>query len=118
LVILKELVDNGIDAAETEGVPPVITIAVAGNRIIITDNGPGIAADTVAKVADFSMRTSSNEAYVSPTRGQQGNALQTVLATAFVLDGKRGETIVESQGVKAHHRFRNRPDQAHPEGLP
>jgi hypothetical protein len=45
------------------------------------------------------MRTSSREAYISPTRGAQGNAIQTILAMGFVLDGERGETAIESQGV-------------------
>jgi DNA topoisomerase VI subunit A len=49
---------------------------------------------------DFSQRVSSNEAYPSPTRGRQGNAIQMVLAMPFVLDGVRGETTIESRGVK------------------
>jgi DNA topoisomerase VI subunit B len=100
LVVLKELVDNGIDAAEKAGVPAVIAITVAGNAITVTDNAAGIDADTVGKIVDFSTRTSGNEAYVSPTRGQQGNALQTILAMPFALDGGRGESVIESRGVK------------------
>ena len=42
LVIVKELVDNGIDAAETAGVPPVIRIVVTGNNISVTDNSGGV----------------------------------------------------------------------------
>ena len=38
---------------------------------------------------------------MSPTRGQQGNALQSILPMGFVLDGKAGEVLIESQG-KAH----------------
>jgi hypothetical protein len=37
----------------------------------------GIAPQTVADVLDYAVRVSSREAYVSPTRGAQGNALKT-----------------------------------------
>jgi hypothetical protein len=106
LVILKELLDNALDACEEAGVAPVIRIEVADGAIIITDNGPGIAAETVAGVLDFAVRVSSREAYVSPTRGAQGNALKTIVAMAFALDGAKGETVIESQGVAHQIRFR------------
>lgn len=99
-VIVKELCDNGIDAAEAIGIPPIITITLANNAITVTDNGGGMARDDVTRMLDFSQRVSSNEAYASPTRGRQGNAIQTVLAMPFVLDGQRGETTIESRGVK------------------
>jgi hypothetical protein len=50
-------------------------------------------------------RTSSNSAYVSPTRGQQGNALQTLLAMAHALTGKPGLTVIESRGVRHQITF-------------
>src|SRR5262249_41693418 len=96
-VILKELVDNAIDAAEEAGIAPAVQIEVADGTITITDNGPGIPAETVAGVLDFSVRVSSREAYASPTRGAQGNALKTIVAMAFALDGARGETVIESR---------------------
>lgn len=99
LVIAKELVDNGLDGCEEGGIAPVIEIEVSDAGIVICDNGPGIAPDTVAAILDYNSRVSSREAYVSPTRGAQGNALKTMLAMPFVLDGERGETIIESQGV-------------------
>src|SRR6516164_7021782 len=80
LVILKELVDNALDAAEEAGIAPVIQIEVADGTITITDNGPGIPAETVAGVLDFSVRASAREAYASPTRGAQDNALKTIVA--------------------------------------
>src|SRR5262249_34566319 len=76
LVILKELVDNAIDAAEEAGIAPAVQIEVADGTITITDNGPGIPAETVAGVLDFSVRVSSREAYASPTRGRAGQRAQ------------------------------------------
>ena len=66
LVVLKELVDNTIDACEEAGVAPVIVVEVStvtgGAAITISDNGPGIAADTVVGILDYSVRVSSREA--------------------------------------------------------
>ena len=100
IVSLKELVDNALDAAEEAGVAPVVDIVVDERGITVSDNGPGIAPDVIATMLDYTSRVSSREAYVSPTRGAQGNALKTIIAMAFSLDGERGETIIESRGVE------------------
>jgi DNA topoisomerase VI subunit B len=118
LVILKELVDNAIDTCEEAGIAPRITVATDRDGITIEDNGPGIPADVVEAVLDFSVRVSSREAYVSPTRGAQGNALKTILAMPFVLDGVRGRVQIEA-GAARHvidfgvDRIRQRPTVEH-----
>ena len=103
-VVLKELIDNSLDACEEAETPPVISIAVNDGSIIIEDNGPGIPTKTIDGVLDYSVRVSSREAYCSPTRGAQGNALKTILPMAYVLDERRGEeasgiTIIEANGI-------------------
>ena len=104
LVILKELGDNAIDACEEADIAPMIVIAVSDDAISIADNGPGIAPETVISVLDFDRRVSSREAYASPTRGAQGNALKTIIALPFVLGGGApSETLITSQGVQ--HRI-------------
>jgi DNA topoisomerase VI subunit B len=103
LVVLKELLDNAIDACEEGGIAPEITITVDKTGITVADNGPGIPAETVKGVLDFTVRVSSREAYVSPTRGAQGNALKTVIAMRFVIDGERGAVEIEARGVR--HRI-------------
>lgn len=102
LVALKELVDNALDACEDASVAPKVQVAVDRGSITVTDNGPGIPADTVAGVLDFSVRVSNREAYVSPTRGAQGNALKTLVAMPFVLagDGGRGRIDVSARGFR------------------
>ena len=57
------------------------------------------------------MRVSSREAYVSPTRGAQGNALKTILAMPFVLSGgERGSVeIIAARGMR--HRIDFAVDQ-------
>jgi DNA topoisomerase VI subunit B len=49
---------------------------------------------------DFSHRISSREAYISPTRGAQGNALKTIVAMPFVLDGEQGRVEIAARGVR------------------
>lgn len=85
LVIVKELVDNALDAAEEAGTAPSIEIVVTDNSITVADRGGGVAPDTVASLIDYSVRTSSRAAYVSPTRGAQGNALQSIFPMGFAL---------------------------------
>lgn len=103
LVLVKELVDNALDACEDVGAPPEIAVKVDENGITVMDNGPGIPADTVAGVLDFGVRVSNREAYVAPDRGAQGNALKTVVAMPFVLDGEQGQVEIVACGKR--HRI-------------
>jgi Histidine kinase-, DNA gyrase B-, and HSP90-like ATPase len=109
LVIVKELVDNSLDAAEEAEIAPVISIEVKDRTITISDNGPGIPAKTIDSILDYSIRVSSREAYCSPTRGAQGNALKTILPMGYVLDERgeqaSGNTIIEAHGVAHHIQF-------------
>jgi DNA topoisomerase VI subunit B len=99
LVALKELTDNAVDACEDARVPPEIQVHVDKDGIEVRDNGPGIPPDVVDGVLDFSVRVSTREAYVSPTRGAQGNALKTIVAMPFVLDGEQGRVTIDARGV-------------------
>lgn len=103
LVVLKECVDNALDEAEEAGIAPEVRIEVstAPSEIVITDNGRGIPAETIEKMLDYTVRISSREAYVSPTRGAQGNALKCIVAMGFALDGANGTTVIEARG-RAH----------------
>jgi DNA topoisomerase VI subunit B len=108
LVVLKELVDNAVDAAEEAAIAPSISVivrSVPSTSITVVDNGPGIHAGTVKALIDFTTRTSSREAYASPTRGAQGNALKTLVAMPFALDGSVGEIIIEARRVRHLIRF-------------
>ena len=123
LVVLKELFDNALDACEEAGVAPVVKVSVSPKTgtIVIEDNGPGIPEETIRAVCDYTIRVSSREAYVSPSRGAQGNALKTILAMGYVLDRERlsqgdadaadatGQTIIETTGIAHTIRLLGRP---------
>jgi hypothetical protein len=108
LVAAKELIDNGLDAAEETEVAPQIAVTVDDGVIAVADNGPGIPAKSVEKLIDYSVGTSSRAAYVSPTRGAQGNALQSLIAMPFVL-GDDGAFVIESHGIARRVVFSTDP---------
>jgi hypothetical protein len=105
-VALKELIDNALDACESAGIAPSITIAIAMApavmQMTVADNGAGIPPETVRRILNFETRTSDKAAYRSPTRGAQGNALKTVLGMPYAL-GIRDAVLIEAQGVR--HRI-------------
>jgi DNA topoisomerase VI subunit B len=116
LVVAKELADNALDACEEAEVAPDIEVTVTPGSITVIDNANGFPAETVASILDYKIRVSSREAYVSPTRGAQGNALKTLLAMSFVLDREyagvdlnaeaSGVTIIESRGIRHRVEFK------------
>lgn len=109
VALLKELIDNSLDACEAAGETPVVNVAIDGDGFEVVDNGPGLPAEVVEAALDFAVRVSSNSRYVSPTRGQLGNALKCVIAAPAVLfpDSGRG-VVIEARGVR--HEIRVRAD--------
>jgi hypothetical protein len=112
-VVAKELMDNGLDACEEAEVAPEISVIVEKRAIVVQDNAGGISAGTIESILDYTIRVSSREAYVSPTRGAQGNALKTILAMGYVFDREfvkaadpAGVTIIESLGVRHRIKFK------------
>lgn len=102
-VCLKELIDNSLDACETEGVAPEVGVEVEQEdgvlRLSVSDNGFGIPPEVVRKVLDYSIRVSDKAAYRSPTRGAQGNALKTIIGIPYAL-GSREPIVVVARGVQ------------------
>src|SRR5262249_10747999 len=72
-VIVKEIPDNALDAAEQAGVAPKLIIQVWRRKndlvLRIKDNGRGITPEAVEGILDFKTRTSDKAAYRSITRG-------------------------------------------------
>jgi len=88
IALLKELLDNALDACEGAGIPPKIIVELQEDALIVTDNGPGLPLGVLERSLDYSTRVSDKVGYVSPSRGQQGNALKTLFAAAFVATGE------------------------------
>ncbi|NQU23815.1 MAG: ATP-binding protein [Candidatus Nealsonbacteria bacterium] len=114
LVVVKELLDNALDACEEASVAPEITIRVDADGIAVEDNGPGIPAETINGVLDYAVRVSNREAYVAPDRGAQGNALKTIVAMPFVLDGSQGRVDITANGQRHEITFAVDPIRQEP----
>jgi hypothetical protein len=103
-VVIKELLDNALDACEAAGVPPHIEVTSAeadgGLRLVtIADNGAGIPPEVVTRILDFATLTSDKALYRSPCRGAQGNALKTIIGIPHAL-GVTHPVTVEARGVR------------------
>ncbi len=100
IAVLKELVDNALDAADLAGVAPEITVTLMPDAFSVQDNGPGLPEETLVRSLDYLVRVSDKAHYVSPTRGQLGNALKCVWAAPFVADGTHGRVDVTTGGTR------------------
>ncbi len=98
LAIVKELIDNSLDACETARILPEIEVTVNEDFVSVQDNGPGLAVKTLKHSLNYMIRVSDKSHYVSPTRGQLGNALKCVWAVPFVLNGEQGLIDVVTGG--------------------
>lgn len=107
IALLKELIDNALDACEMgRATSPVIEVTIEKNGFSVRDNGPGLRHDTLARSLDYNIRISDKTYYVSPTRGQQGNALKCVWAAPSILDEKNGFIEVSAHGNGTDYRQR------------
>lgn len=88
VALLKELLDNALDACESADIAPEIEVELHDDALIVQDNGPGLPLALLEKSLDYASRDTDKLGYVSPSRGQQGNALLTLWAAPFVATGE------------------------------
>jgi DNA topoisomerase VI subunit B len=103
IALLKELIDNALDACETAGTLPEIEIILEPDALSVQDNSPGLPASTLERSLDYLIRVSDKAYYVSPSRGQLGNALKCMWAAPYVTHGDRGAVEVHIAGTR--HRI-------------
>ena len=93
LAVLKEVVDDLLDAADEAGIPPVIRVTWASNKFTIASNAPDLPFETLQAILDYRNRASTRAWRVEPSRGRLGFALKAGFA-ACAVDG--GSTEVET----------------------
>jgi DNA topoisomerase VI subunit B len=76
-------------------------------RISVSDNGPGIKSKTIDRIKNFDVRVTDKLNYKSPSRGQQGNALKTILGMPYAL-GSKEPVVITARGVR--HTIYAHPD--------
>ena len=98
IALIKELIDNGLDACETADIPPQIEVEIGKDWFSVRDNGPGLPTRLIKKSLNYMKRVSDKTFYVSPSRGQMGNALKVVWAAPYIENGEKGEIEVWTKG--------------------
>jgi hypothetical protein len=81
-VILKELVDNALDAGGVD-----VTLKGDERRCTVSDDGPGIAPDQVPRLFAVNRPRVSSKIKRLPTRGMLGNGLRVVMGAVAALGG-------------------------------
>jgi len=97
-VLIKELIDNALDSCENAQITPVIDVYIEPDSFAVGDNGEGLPKAVLERSLDYTVRISDKANYVSPTRGQLGNALKCLWAAPFVIDGECGCVEVSAHG--------------------
>jgi hypothetical protein len=110
IALLKEAIDNSLDACEREGVPPVVDVSIDDEGFSVQDNGPGFPPETVSGTLDFTTRTSTNSRYVGPNRGRQGNATKCFVAAGAVLFPNDPAAAVTIDACGVRQRIMIHPD--------
>ncbi len=118
VMLAKELMDNALDACESKGIAPHVQVILADDSFTIADNGPGLPEFVLRDSLNYQVRVSDKAHYVSPSRGQLGNALKCVWAAPFVASGcKQGVVEVGTMGrlfkiVVEVNQIEQKPDLA------
>ena len=100
-ILAMELIANGLDASEGRG-PPCIEVTLNKAGFAVADNGPGLPAEIIERSLDYDVRVSDKSLYVTPTRGQLGNALKRLWAAPFVAHGCAAASVVVEAGDRKH----------------
>lgn len=82
-VIIKEIVDNALDAIEPLN-NKEIHIIQSDSSLGIYDNGNGLGCEIIKSIYDFNFYVSQNRIYVTASRGKQGNGLKTIISICFL----------------------------------
>jgi Histidine kinase-, DNA gyrase B-, and HSP90-like ATPase len=82
-VVLKELVDNALDAGASS-----VTLSGDATSCTVADDGPGIEPDQVPWLFAVNRPLISSKLKRLPTRGMLGNGLRVVMGAVAALGGK------------------------------
>jgi hypothetical protein len=89
LYILKELIDNALDADEASGLASTLRITLkyqaSGHLLIRVSNPAQFPVDDIPSIFALDTYVSVKDYFNNITRGQQGNGLKTVLGIPYAL---------------------------------
>ncbi|MGP6220541.1 DNA topoisomerase VI subunit B [Caldiplasma sukawensis] len=108
-MIVKEAVDNSLDACEESGILPDISVNIEKIRddvyeITVQDNGPGIERKEVPKVFG-SLLYGSRFHVIRQSRGQQGIGITAAVLYGQITTGEPSEIITKRNGDLTAYRI-------------
>jgi DNA topoisomerase VI subunit B len=107
MTVVKEAVDNSIDACEEASIMPEISIELIDlnndkYRIIIEDNGPGIVKKQIPPIF-AKLLYGSKFHKLSQSRGQQGIGISAAVMYSQLTTGKPVKITSKTKGKQAHY---------------
>ncbi|HLD78093.1 MAG TPA: DNA topoisomerase VI subunit B [archaeon] len=116
LIIVKEAVDNAIDATEEARILPEVSVKVQqlGDeksekyKLVIKDNGPGIVKNQIPKIFG-TLLYGSKFHRLRQSRGSQGLGISCAVMYSQLTTGEAAE-IVSSTGDGVTHRYKLKID--------
>ncbi len=110
IMMVKEAVDNSLDACEEARILPEIYVSVTQAspdiyRVIVRDNGPGILPEKVPKVFGKFLYGSKFHV-IKQSRGQQGMGISSAVLYAQLTTGEPAKVITKTGKEEPAYEFR------------
>jgi len=114
LIIVKEAVDNSLDACEDARILPDIYVKIEElekekYKLIIKDNGPGIVKEQIPKIFG-TLLYGSKFHKLSQSRGQQGIGVSAAALYSQLTSGEAVEVLSSTKKGKNIHKYKIRID--------
>ena len=114
LTVVKEAVDNSLDACEEARILPEINVEITdmGNdrfKVVVEDNGPGIVKEQIPKIFAKLLYGSKFHAR-KQQRGQQGIGISAAVLYAQLTTGRPAKITSRVSGKKDAHYYELRID--------
>ena len=107
LTVVKEAVDNALDACEEAGILPEIIVEIYETSpgkylVVVEDNGPGIVREQIPHI--FARLLYGSKFHkLSQSRGQQGIGISAAVLYAQLTTGKPARITSRVKGMEAHY---------------
>lgn len=113
LIMIKEAVDNSLDACEESGILPDIYVKIEElekdkYKILVKDNGPGIVKKQIPKIFG-TLLYGSKFHKLRQSRGQQGLGISMCVLYSQLTTGESTE-VISSTGNGKMHRYKLKLD--------
>jgi len=113
LIIVKEAVDNGLDATEEAKILPEIYVKVEElekekYKLVVRDNGPGIVKKQIPKIFG-TLLFGSKFHRLKQSRGQQGLGVSCAVLYSQLTTGESTE-VISSTGNGVTHKYKLKID--------